>query len=124
MTKKEVVDHLEYLSAEAKRIAFDDVAIESEYQTLIADWEEFKKRFHNDPLFDEEILAELVEVEQQSDLQQVKDRTQVLNFLSVFTSIASGFKKYRNNNRKEKLMKFSTETSSAAFNIKMKNILR
>ena len=102
----------------------DDAAIDTKYQTLIADWEEFKSRFKADPLSDKEVLEELVRIEKECNMQQVKDRTRFLNFLSVLSSLASGAKRYRNGKRRKKLMKFSTETSSSAFNIKMKNILK
>ena len=124
MTKQEVVAHLEHLSNEAKRIALDDASIDTEYQTLIADWDEFKSRFKANPLLDKEVLEELVGIENECNLHQVEDRTQLLNFLSALSSLASGAKRHRNNKRKEKLMKFSTETSASAFNIKMKNILK
>lgn len=124
MTKQEVVQYLEYLSDEAKRIALDDTLIDTEYQTLIASWEEFKSRFKADPLLDKAVSQELSTIENSCDLQQVEDRTQLLGFLSVFSRLALGVKQYRNKKRREKLMKFSTETSSSAFNIKMKSILK
>lgn len=124
MTKQEVIEHLEHLSIEAKRIALDDAAIDAEFQTLIADWEEFKTRFKADPLFDKEILDELIRIEKGCKMEQVQDRTQLLNFLSVLSSLASAAKQYRNKKRKQTLMHFSTETSSSAFNLKMGNIFK
>ena len=124
MDKKEIVEHLEYLGSESKRIALDDGAIDTEFQSLIAGWEEFKSQFQSDPLMDKEVLEELLNIEREAPLSQVIDRTPLLDFLTAISVLGSLTKANRNKKRKQLLMQFSIEASGAAFNLKMGNLFK
>ena len=124
MDNKEIIEHLEYLGSESKRIAMDERAIETEFQSLIAGWEEFKSQFQSNPLMDKEVLEELLKIEREVQLSQVIDRTPLLDFLSAISFWGSITKANRNNKRKQILMQFSTEVSGAAFNLKMGNLFK